>query len=55
MSKKVHSDLDFAGVAKVVNHPDPVNPQDAATRAYVLATVAPLPSVATVKTIAAYL
>jgi hypothetical protein len=37
MSKKVLSDLDFGGVARGINVPDPVNPQDVATRAYVLA------------------
>lgn len=33
------SNLDFGGVSKITNLPDPTNPQDAATRAYVLANV----------------
>lgn len=37
MSQKVLSDLDFGNVARGINHPDPVNPQDVATRAFVLA------------------
>jgi hypothetical protein len=40
MSKVVTSNLDFGGVARCVNHPDPVSLQDVATRAYVLATAA---------------
>jgi hypothetical protein len=37
MSRKVLSDLDFGSVARGINHLDPVNPQDVATRAFVLA------------------
>lgn len=36
----VASNLDFGGVVRGINHPDPVNPQDIATRAYVLASIA---------------
>jgi hypothetical protein len=35
MPRQVLSDLDFAGVARVTNLPDPTAPQHAATRAYV--------------------
>jgi hypothetical protein len=35
MSTPVLTDLDFGGVARGVNHPDPANPQDVATKAYV--------------------
>lgn len=37
MSKVVTSDLNFSGVARCINLPDPVQAQDAATRAFVLA------------------
>jgi hypothetical protein len=40
VSTPVLSNLDFGGIARGVNHPDPVNPQDIATRAYVLAIAA---------------
>jgi hypothetical protein len=36
MSKQVLSDLDFGNVARSITHPDPVNAQDVATRAFVL-------------------
>lgn len=39
MSKKIGTDLDFQGVAKAKNLPDPSGPQDAATKAYVDATI----------------
>lgn len=35
MSKAVHSNLDFQGVARAVNLPDPTSAQDAATKNYV--------------------
>lgn len=35
MSKKVHSDLDFNNVSKIINLPDPSSAQDAATKNYV--------------------
>jgi hypothetical protein len=37
MASPVLTNLDFGGVSKLTNLPDPINPQDAATRAYVLA------------------
>ena len=35
MSKKIVTDLDFGGVSKIINLPDPINPQDPATKAYI--------------------
>lgn len=39
MSKPVHSSLDFQGIARALNLPDPATAQEAATRAYVLAQI----------------
>lgn len=39
MARKQHSDLDFQGIAKLLNLPDPTGAQDAATMAYVDAVV----------------
>lgn len=41
MSKVVLHNLDFGGVSRGINHPDPVNPQDVSTKACVDARVPP--------------
>lgn len=43
MARIITSNLDFGGLARCVNLPDPIDPQEPATRAWATATLAPIP------------